>query len=322
MSYIIALVVIVLIGAGIWWWLRKKQRESEVHALVWLLSKPRITDAKELAAIVGKALGRNVSGSGLDGSSNDEKNDTDGTQFLVGQAPLFVLTLDEGMFLINCFDRPYINDREAAAENTEERLAEAIRSHWAWVSVDVLGGGTQSKTELQASYRILGKIAAALYQPDCLALYTPASGRMHLPGKDLIDHLQDNNVLEHVNSNTIVPVAQIAQNDPRMLAAQQEARDQWPKFVQMYETKDGEMFAVKAPFGGEDEREFMWILVTAIEGDIILGTLGNDPLHKSNGRSGDTKRVSVGSINDWMVIKDKQQIGGFTVKIAVDAMKK
>ena len=78
-------------------------------------------------------------------------------------------------------------------------------------------------------------------------------------------------------------------------------------------------FAVKAPFTEGEHTEFMWIMVTALEGDQILGTLENEPVEMKRLRYGSKVSVRCADLNDW-VVSDGQdvQAGGFTIKVFED----
>jgi uncharacterized protein YegJ (DUF2314 family) len=109
-----------------------------------------------------------------------------------------------------------------------------------------------------------------------------------------------------------------------MLAAVAEARARFPEFVAAFEGRDGDeeqVFSVKAPFGVEDEVEFMWLQVTGIENDVVYGVLGNEPA-RGKLKLGDRVRTSVAQINDWVYLRNDEMIGGFTVKVLDDRSKR
>ena len=74
-------------------------------------------------------------------------------------------------------------------------------------------------------------------------------------------------------------------------------------------------FAVKVPFEDGDYREFMWLMVTALEGDAILGRLDNDPVDVRTVRCGSRVRVDRRTLNDWLFTDNDQMQGGFTIKV-------
>ena len=65
------------------------------------------------------------------------------------------------------------------------------------------------------------------------------------------------------------PVINVAKDDARMAAAEKEARDRWPEFLESFRQKPkGMTHAVKYgfPVKGGDGREFIWLEVKSIAG--------------------------------------------------------
>jgi uncharacterized protein YegJ (DUF2314 family) len=102
-----------------------------------------------------------------------------------------------------------------------------------------------------------------------------------------------------------------------MKAAVQTARDRWPEFVEAFECRDDDQhFAMKARFEEDDSVEFMWVTVTAIEGELVLGVLDSDPADVKSLRCGDRVRVTLDNLNDWMFVDgDEEPVGGFTIAV-------
>jgi uncharacterized protein YegJ (DUF2314 family) len=102
-----------------------------------------------------------------------------------------------------------------------------------------------------------------------------------------------------------------------MEVAVAEARRRWPEFVEAFtRPRPGQKsFAVKAPVRDGDELEFAWIQVSRLDGDVIEGILDNEPVRLRNVKIGDTLRVTVGDLNDWIFVDGESLIGGFTLRI-------
>jgi uncharacterized protein YegJ (DUF2314 family) len=79
-----------------------------------------------------------------------------------------------------------------------------------------------------------------------------------------------------------------------------------------------EQFSVKAPVSVNGVTEFIWISVTAMENQIIYGTLSNQPVNLNGLSKGDRVRVPVSALDDWIYSLRGQTHGGFTVKILSD----
>jgi uncharacterized protein YegJ (DUF2314 family) len=104
-----------------------------------------------------------------------------------------------------------------------------------------------------------------------------------------------------------------------MQAAVAEARRRWPEFVAAFEQRRaGQLFAVKAPITDGNNTEFMWAAVTAIEGDLVLGTLENEPVDLKNFRYGGRVRIPSIDLNDWIISEGDSHRGGFTINVLTD----
>ncbi|HEX6987071.1 MAG TPA: DUF2314 domain-containing protein, partial [Planctomycetaceae bacterium] len=86
-------------------------------------------------------------------------------------------------------------------------------------------------------------------------------------------------------------------------------------FVAAYEAGQGEHFSVKAPVSHGGNTEFIWIAVTAIEGDRVYGTLANDPADLGPLRCGSKVAVPAADLNDWCYADPAGNLaGGFTIE--------
>jgi uncharacterized protein YegJ (DUF2314 family) len=79
-----------------------------------------------------------------------------------------------------------------------------------------------------------------------------------------------------------------------------------------------EQFSVKAPISSDGITEFIWISVTAMENQMIYGTLANQPVALNGLASGDRVRVPVSTLCDWIYTRDGQDHGGFSIQILSD----
>ena len=119
-----------------------------------------------------------------------------------------------------------------------------------------------------------------------------------------------------------MPVVGVGADDPRMQEAVATARARWPEFVAAFENRgDGGTFSVKAPVTDGDATEFIWLEVTALEGDHIHGHLGNEPVSLPRLRLHDPVRVAVADLNDWIHIAPAtdELHGGFTIQVLTEA---
>jgi uncharacterized protein YegJ (DUF2314 family) len=299
-------------------------------SLVLLLREPRYFEAAILASVASRAWGIDVSAHGdPDEAAADEENSGEGdaSAFIVGESPLFMGKSPEAVFLINNFDRPYFDEpAEAAAEIVEYRTRQAILDHKAWLSVDVVAwlGASQGEPQTRAAYRLIGRLLAELADENVLAILDPAAGQIFCYDPETERKLRSEDPLAELRDWYYSPIISVTSDDPAMQAAVKEARDRWPEFVSAFERREADAeqpFAVKAPFGGGDDVEFMWVEVTGIENEIIYGILQNDPAGIPSLAAGDRVKVRTADLNDWVCLINDEPVGGFTMRVLSERAK-
>lgn len=326
-AFIIAVVIVlVLLGLFLLWRKRRAARdERELIALVFLLPQPRelpeelVRDAIERVWDLKLAREPRRSGDWLieAGQLSPALARPDATNYLVDA--------NDRMFLINSVRRPYVDDPEKLADSIPDlRLRRAICSHRAWISVD-LYGEPPTEEEKPVVYALLGKLLAEFAGDDCLALFCPETQRCNEYAPEMVERLRAGQALSILENPTHSPIIQVEGTDPRMVAAVEEANRRWPEFVAALATRKcpEDIFAVKARFSEGEEEEFMWVSVDKIDGEKILGRLGNSPAMIKSLREGDYVTVSRENLNDWLYgYTDGQPVGGFTMKVMEEIMKK
>jgi uncharacterized protein YegJ (DUF2314 family) len=274
-------------------------------ALVWLRRTPRDLAAADLADLAADALGEPYT------SGDPEATD----YFITGCAPSFLLKRGGQTYLVHTFPRPYMDDPGAVAARAGDRqLKRAIANHEAWLSVDLLGDVPSG--ELEEVYRVIGRLMAALADNDCVALYCPEADRLSAPDAGLMAKLRGEWPPD-LFEQPFFPSPGVPDTDPRMRAAVTEARRRWPEFVADFEGRQpGQSFAVKAKVMEPDgPSEYVWLAVTALEGDGIYGILDNEPVLLRHRHRGDRARVLVSSLQDWLCFDGAKGAGGFTIAV-------
>jgi uncharacterized protein YegJ (DUF2314 family) len=301
-------------------WLKSRfsrKKEPGPVAFVWLLDEPRLLDAPTIQRIVEQELGVSI--------TSEPKGDepmAEAGNFVVGQPPNFVVHIDEHMLLLNCLPVPYMQNPERAAERIEElRLRKAVAEHRAWVSADLLG--EYEGEALEKGLGIIGRLAAALADNRCLALYLPHADRLVPYDPELLSKLREPNPMQALGWE-MSPVVSISGDDPAMKGAVAEARERWPEFVEAFRSpKPGqEHFAVKLPITDGKNTEFIWVSVASIEGDEILGDLANQPVDLRFMKEGDRVRGKLEDLNDWAWLEGEEMVGGFTSKVLMEAQRR
>ncbi|NNE92908.1 MAG: DUF2314 domain-containing protein [Verrucomicrobiales bacterium] len=234
-----------------------------------------------------------------------------------------MVRLNNGLFNVLISSEPYIDDPKKFAQDKirDKRLRTAVETHQAWISVDLMGEA-DSPEKREEAYQIIGKALAAMAGPDCLALYSPELQRCNEFDLSLIDVLQSDYPLDLFEEPTFEPVIEVNENDPRMEAAVDEAIDRWPEFVEAFGHRtdpEDDRYIVKAEFCENRRSEFMWVLVTELKKDLIIGTLMNDPHELVDVHRGAYVEIEHDRLNDWICPgPDGEAMGGFTLKILTE----
>jgi uncharacterized protein YegJ (DUF2314 family) len=287
---------------------RKKQDKNPSRqdragiSLVLLLSEPRYLDANLLAKLVEKAW----------------RPDAISVE---GKSPLLTIHADGRAFIIQNIDTLYFDEPlKVAAEMRELRLRKVVAEHRAWLSVQFVE--SKQPQDPRRMYQLIGRLIAELCDSDCLAVLEPATGAINIYDDEIREGLCQKDPAELLGNFIHAPVVNISPGDPRMRRAVAEATKRWPEFVDAFEKRSTEqLFSIRAPFGDGEHTEFMWVGVTAIENDIIYGKLGNEPVHVRGMNAGETVKVRVGDMNDWMFTEGKAMRGGFTIEAIRQAEK-
>jgi uncharacterized protein YegJ (DUF2314 family) len=309
---------------ALWEWdVRKDAAEHEVDgaegekkmvSLVQFLREPRYLDAQILANMASRAWGKTVTAGGNEGEKDLPIFES--SPFVVGESPNLIAMCDGLFFSILNMSAPYVPDVEKAAESTNNlRVRQPLVEHRAWLAVDVIGGDEDPES-VARGYRYIGKLHAELLDDNCLALFQPATNRLYPMEPDMEAKLRSDDPLTALQEHPLLPVIQVADDDPRMRAAVAEARRRWPEFVRAFESRDGnDNFAVKAAITDGEHTEYMWLIVTAIENDIAYGRIDNDPLNVQGVKLGDIRRVAGSEIWDWLYMEGGEMVGGFSVAV-------
>jgi len=316
MRWIIAGIAIAVLAAAVFYFVRQRRRKKHrMLSIVALRSEHAMIDPAILATVAGKAWNADLGDGGSEGRDG----------FVVGAGITNMISYDDRMFMVNNFDRPYVDNVEEVAESIGDlRLRNLFAQHSAWFSCDAMGvDGSTTDEEVRDWYRRLGRLFSELVDDGCLAIFLPDNGRAYPINDDTIQALQSDDVVTALQNALPVPMVGIADDDPAMVAAVEKARDEWPRFVSAFEARSGSDFAVKAPVTRGDVTEFIWITVTALEGERIYGTLANDPAQLGPMKLGSKVAVPLAKLNDWCYLDAAgKPVGAFTVEVLQRAAKR
>lgn len=324
------LIVLGAIVAGIVLYLFFRRRraaaeDAPLTALVFLLTEPRKLADWQVRQAAAKALGVELVVSDQPGPNAILPVEAEKVNPALppGAGMTWFINTGSRMFLINSFTSPYMENPEKFAEEIPDlRLRKAVGAHRAWISAD-LYGETPSASERAAIYKQLGQMLAPFAGDDCLALFCPELQRCNEIAPPILEMLANGNPLEIFESPTHAPIVNIDGDDPRMVAAVEEARRRWPEFVVAFRNRGGDVdepFVIKARFAEGENEEFMWVSVQQIEGEQITGRLDNSPAALTGVKEGDTVTVALADLNDWLYGADGKPVGGFTMKVMGEAL--
>jgi len=104
-------------------------------------------------------------------------------------------------------------------------------------------------------------------------------------------------------------------DDPRMKAAEANARTQFGKFEAAFHKQDGEDFSIKAAISGGGNTEHIWVAVEKIGDEQIEGALANDPIDLGGLKLGSKVTVKRQQVEDWVFSRGGNPVGSFTLPV-------
>ncbi len=297
---------------------------EELVSLVYFLTEKRDAEESSIRSCVSSALGIQFDTSSSDSEyfviqftpPNDDLGEEDGISH-------FMIRVPQGLFAVLVSDRPYISNPSQFAQQSirDKRLRNAVESHQAWISVDLMDD-PKDPASTDAAYQVIGKILAALAGPDCLAVYCPELQRCNEFDLSLIEQLASATPIELFNEPTFEPIIEISDSNPKMAAAVHVAVNRWPEFVSAFIDRDPDetdRYIAKAEFREGRKCEYMWVAVTEISDDQVCGILMNDPHELMDLHRGATVNFNKAKLNDWIYPNpDGSHVGGFTLDVLAE----
>lgn len=107
-------------------------------------------------------------------------------------------------------------------------------------------------------------------------------------------------------------------DDPELIAAAVKARAELQRRRPHYArgVPPGERLSVKAPFREAGTTEWMWVDVVSWKGDLFEGSLDNEPERVKNVKLGQTVRVKLADVADFIAhAADGSTSGGYSVEV-------
>lgn len=117
-------------------------------------------------------------------------------------------------------------------------------------------------------------------------------------------------------------VQYFAEDDPRMTAAIEKARETVDEFITALDsptpTQSG--FSVKIEITEGENGEHMWLVPVRFENGQFHGTLNNEPDIVKSVKFGDEVSAAKDEISDWMFVEDNVLKGGYTLRVVRDGL--
>lgn len=228
----------------------------------------------------------------------------------------YMFTAEGYTFGVLIIGSPYMPNQEEVADGiSRPDIADAVRTHRGWVSIDAFGPVPQDE-----AHAVIGRVAAALLPEGCLALYMPHRQRFSFPGGALRQAMLAGDWLDVFDGVGSDPVVGASADDAELRKAAEEARVRFPEFAIAFESGDPDSdpdgaFSVKAPFEENGQVEHMWVAVEELLPGAVRGVLGNDPRFITKLRSGDEVTIPLDEIEDWMILEKQGMRGGFSIRV-------
>ena len=115
--------------------------------------------------------------------------------------------------------------------------------------------------------------------------------------------------------------AQLAEDeDPKMIAAMQEARENIATFIGILEspTIDQNSFAIKVKVVDGDQVEHLWASDVLRTNDGFKARISDQPTLVTSIKKGETIEVDGEEISDWMYVDKGKLVGGYTIRVLRD----
>ena len=310
-----------------WIFFRRRGRGEDdrpLTALVYLMKRAQPLTEPQVRQAIAAAWNAELGSEMKQGGDWLVRADQVNPAMAQPDAKNYLVSHNGRMFLINSVGKPYMDDPEEDAKAYPDiRLRQAVGSHRAWNSVDHFGEPPEAEERAEI-YAAIGRLLAEFAHDDILAIYCPELGRCNEYSPSILPTLRSGQPLTLFDEPTNAPIVEMDGDDPRMVAAVEEAQRRWPEFIAAFGNRGPSKtpFAVKARFVDGEQQEFMWVSTQRIEADVITGRLENSPAFVKTVKEGDIVSVRTEDVNDWFCEINGEAVGGFTLKVMNEPLEK
>lgn len=300
-----AVACLVVLGVVAVWMVRRRRERGQLVSIVLLRRTRRGLTEAEVRAAARRAIRPDVEV--MAAPSPDP-----------GRVGAYIVMLNgaPGFFVVDA-GRPYGEETEAEAARFEDpRAREAYASHGAWVSVDIVGGMPPAGVREQV-IALMARLAAEFLDEECVLLYATALGRVALPGPETESRLRGADPLGIFDDGDVnAPIHYIGQGDAAIERAMEEARRQWPRFVEVWNRLGAACNPmVKGRFAVDGGNEYMWVEVKEVRDGRVSGVLVNTPAQVRGLAKGQTVTIPVADVADWACLDGERPLGMFVERL-------
>jgi uncharacterized protein YegJ (DUF2314 family) len=116
----------------------------------------------------------------------------------------------------------------------------------------------------------------------------------------------------------------VPSQDAEMNAAIEKARQTLPRFWAKFSNPgEGETgFALKVRIQDGANSEHFWVINIERKGDLIFGTINNDPEYVKSVSDGERIQINPDQISDWMYLHNRKIVGNETMRPLLPRMPK
>jgi uncharacterized protein YegJ (DUF2314 family) len=238
----------------------------------------------------------------------------------------FTVEAGSRRYLIRSNDRAFLS-KEQVADVEDLRVRNLLRTHTAWIAVDPASSQAVDGADVEPpSFPQMCRVLALCLQVEkdadesVLGILIPSKSLILAAPANVSELLESADPLAAFNKATQMPVLDADNKAAELQAATTAARKRWPEFVQAFQNRQKQgpdSFNVLFSFREGDQTESMWVEVTELKGNVVEGTLANEPALLRKLKSGAFVRRNADEIADWIYTDSStgQLVGGFLVEI-------
>lgn len=290
-----------------------RRGSDEPVSVILMLNAPTTVKAERLAQVCGQVVNRPFRVV----NKPNEMTDT----VSVNEAG-YLIHAREFKAVLTVSSKPWDHQLDTG-EIDSAAIRTMLKEHKGSLQLSLLtsGSGDNSKAgsdrESDGATRALCRIAAALCDEQILGVAIPSQEILVAGTEDLPALLNSTNPIKALQTGVADTVVGARNNDAELAKASAEAKKRWSEFAKAHARPPGgaEGFAAQFAFdAAEGRKETLWIEVLKIDANEVQGKVANEPQYVSL-KLGESVKVPLSRMTDWLYYQDGERIGGFTVDV-------